>query len=174
MVDLYTNDRFLEYKDSYNYYDIDVDNILLFKISNNEYIIRYNDVNKMKIAPLQLKIKNCFGEEHTLKNNNRKTFILNNDKELFRKYREIWNNITESKGINNAKDFVETTLDDDDDDDDDEDDDDEFIAANIHNNTNFLEDDYRNKLVIVLHYVIDNYPKISLIQVKHINAYKST
>ena len=40
MVDLYTNDRFLEYKDSYNYYDIDVDNILLFKISNNEYIIR--------------------------------------------------------------------------------------------------------------------------------------
>ena len=48
MVDLYLNDRFLGYKDSYNYYDIDVDKILLFKKSNNEYIIRYNDV------PLQL------------------------------------------------------------------------------------------------------------------------
>ena len=31
MVDLYLNNRFLEYKDSYNYYDIDVDKILLFK-----------------------------------------------------------------------------------------------------------------------------------------------
>ena len=60
MVDLYLNDRFLGYKDSYNYYDIDVDKILLFKKSNNEYIIRYNDVNKMTIVPLQLKIKNFF------------------------------------------------------------------------------------------------------------------
>ena len=62
MVDLYLNDRFLGYKDSYNYYDIDVDKILLFKKSDNEYIIRYNDVNKMTIAPLQLKIKNFFGK----------------------------------------------------------------------------------------------------------------
>ena len=31
MVDLYLNDRFLGYKGSYNYYDIDVDKILLFK-----------------------------------------------------------------------------------------------------------------------------------------------
>ena len=115
----------------------------------------------MKIAPLQLKIKNCFGEVHTLKNNNSKMFTLNNDKELFKKCREIWNNITESIGINNAKDFVETTLDDNDDDDDDE-----FIAPNVHNNTNFVEGDYRNKLVMVLHYVIGNYPKTSLIQVK--------
>ena len=43
MVDLYLNDRFLGYKDSYNCYDIDVDKILLFKKSDNEYIIRYND-----------------------------------------------------------------------------------------------------------------------------------
>ena len=56
MVDLYQNNRVLGYKDSYNYYDIDVDKILLFKKSNNEYIIRYNDVNKMTIVPLQLKI----------------------------------------------------------------------------------------------------------------------
>ena len=31
MVDLYLNSRFFRYKDSYNYYDIDVDKILLFK-----------------------------------------------------------------------------------------------------------------------------------------------
>ena len=60
MVDLYLHNRFFGYKDSYNYYDIDVDNILLFKKSNNEYIIRYKNVNKMIIAPLQLKIKNSF------------------------------------------------------------------------------------------------------------------
>ena len=52
MVDLYINDRFLGYKNSYNYYDIDVDNILLFKKSINEYIIIYNDVNKMTVVPL--------------------------------------------------------------------------------------------------------------------------
>ena len=45
MVDLYLNNKFLGYKDSYNYYNIDVDKILLLKKSNNEYIIRYNDVN---------------------------------------------------------------------------------------------------------------------------------
>ena len=56
MADLYLNNRFLRYKGSYNYYDIDVNKILLFKKSNNEYIIRYNDVNKMTIVPLQLKI----------------------------------------------------------------------------------------------------------------------
>ena len=31
VVDVYLNDRFLAYKDSYNYYDIDVNKILLFK-----------------------------------------------------------------------------------------------------------------------------------------------
>ena len=31
MVDLYLHNRFFGYKDSYNYYDIDVDNILLFQ-----------------------------------------------------------------------------------------------------------------------------------------------
>ena len=62
MVDLYLSYRFLGYKDSYNYYDIDVDKILLFKKSDNEYIIRYNDVNKMMIVPLQLKINNSYNE----------------------------------------------------------------------------------------------------------------
>ena len=67
MVDLYLNDRFLGYKDSYNYYDIDVDKILLFKKSDNEYIIRYNDVNKMMIVPLQLKINNSYNEINAFK-----------------------------------------------------------------------------------------------------------
>ena len=55
MIDLYLNSRiFLGYEDSYNYYDID--KILLFKKSDNEYIIRYNDVNRMTVVQLQLKI----------------------------------------------------------------------------------------------------------------------
>ena len=71
VVDLYINsNRYLKYIDSYNYYDIDVDKILLFKKSDNEYIIRYNDVNKMIIAPLQLKIKNFYNELNTFENNN--------------------------------------------------------------------------------------------------------
>ena len=58
MTDLYLNhDIFFGYEDSYNYYDIDVNKILLFLKSTDEYIIRYNDVNKKKIVPLQLKIK---------------------------------------------------------------------------------------------------------------------
>ena len=52
IIVLYLNNRFLGYKDSYNYCDIDVDKILLFKKSDNKYIIRYNDVNKMMIEPL--------------------------------------------------------------------------------------------------------------------------
>ena len=35
MVELYLNNRFLGYKDSYNYYDIDIDKILLFRKSDN-------------------------------------------------------------------------------------------------------------------------------------------
>ena len=53
IIDLYLNNNiFFAYKDSYNYYDIDVYKILLFKKSDNEYIIRYNDVNKMTIVSL--------------------------------------------------------------------------------------------------------------------------
>ena len=132
MVDLYLNDRFLGYKDSCNYYDIDVDKILLFKKSDNEYIIRYNDVNKMMIVPLQLKINNSYNEINTLANNNRVMFIYNDDKEFFRKCREIWNKIIELIGINNAKDFVKNTIDDDD----------EFIMVDLHKNTSFIEGNY--------------------------------
>ena len=66
VVDL-CQSRFYEYKDSYNYYDIDVDKILLFKKNDNEYIIRYNYVNKMMIVPLHIKINNSYNEINALK-----------------------------------------------------------------------------------------------------------
>ena len=157
MIDLYLNNRFFGYKDSCNYYDIDVDKILLFKKSDNEYIIRYNDVNKMMIVPLQLKINNSYNEINTLANNNRVMFIYNDDKEFFRKCREIWNKITELIGINNAQDFVETTLDDGD----------EFIMVDVHKNTSFVRGNYKNKLAIVLHSVIDDYLQTPLVQYRY-------
>ena len=53
VIDLYLNHRiFFGYRNSYNYCDIDINKMLLFKKNNNEYIIRYNDVNRMKVAPL--------------------------------------------------------------------------------------------------------------------------
>ena len=39
MVDLYLNHKFLGYKDSYNYYEIDVDKILLLRKSDTEYLL---------------------------------------------------------------------------------------------------------------------------------------
>ena len=94
MIDIYTDNRFLGYKDVYKYYDIDklinyyylnwyVDKLLLFKKSNNEYIIRYNDVIKMEIIPLQLKINNSYGELRTYTNNNKVMHIHNDDKKSF-------------------------------------------------------------------------------------------
>ena len=67
IIDLYLNSRFLGYKDSYNYYDINVDKILLFKKSDSKYIIRYNNVNKMMTVPLQLKINNSYNEINAFK-----------------------------------------------------------------------------------------------------------
>ena len=60
--------------------------------------------------PLQLKINNFyFGELHMFTNNITVMPIHSDDKELFRKCREILNKITELIGINNSEDFVETT-----------------------------------------------------------------
>ena len=160
MVDLYLNDRFLGYKDSYNYYDIDVDKILLFKKSDNEYIIRYNNVNKMMIVPLQLKINNSYNEINAFKKNNKVMLIYNDDKEFFRKCIEIWNKIIELIGINNHIYFLKA-----------DDDDELFIMADVHENTSFvLEDNYRyghNKVVIVLHSVINDCLKTSLAQQRY-------
>ena len=142
MTDLDLNHNiFFGYKDSYNYDDIDVDKISLFVKSDNKYIIRYNDVNKKKIVPLQLKIKNfSFGDLHMFTNNITLVPIYSNDKELFRKCREIWNKITELIGINNAPDFVETTSDDGD----------EFIMVDVEKNTTAVRDNHKNGLVFYI------------------------
>ena len=138
MTDLYLNHNiFFGCKDSYNYNDIDVNKILLFVKTNNEYIIRHNDVNKKKIVSLQLKINNFyFGELHKFTSNITAMLIHSDDKEFFRKCREIWNKITELICINNAQDFVETTLNDGD----------KFLVVDVHKNTSFVRVNYRNKL----------------------------
>ena len=152
IVDLYQNNKFWGYKDSHNYYDYDVKKILLIKNGYNQYIIRYD----VPLVPLQLKIKNFYNELHTFANNNKVIFIYNDDKEFIRKCREIWNKIIELIGINNLVDFVETTLDDRTD---------EFITADVYKNTSIVvEVNYRSKLVIVLHSVINDYPPTSLVQ----------
>ena len=120
MVNQYVNKKYLKYVDSYNYYDIDVDK-LLFKRSDNEYIIRYNDVNKMMIVPLQLKINNSCNEINTLANNNRVMFIYNDDKGFFRKYIEIWDKIIELMSVNNHIYFCKA-----------DDDDELFIMTDVH------------------------------------------
>ena len=120
MVNQYVNKKYLKYVDSYNYYDIDVDK-LLFKRSDNEYIIRYNDVNKMMIVPLQLKINNSYNEINTLANNNRVMFIYNDDKGFFRKYIEIWDKIIELMSVNNHIYFCKA-----------DDDDELFIMTDVH------------------------------------------
>ena len=114
----------------------------------------------MIIVSLQLKIKNFYNELNTFANNNRVMFIYNDDKEFFRKCREIWNKIIELIGINNPIDFVNT-----------DDDVDELITGDVHKNTSFvIEDNYgyrHNKIVIVLHSVINDYLKTSLVQHKY-------
>ena len=84
--------------------------------------------------------------------------IHSDDKELFRKCREIWNKINELIGINDPIDFVESTLDDDED---------EFIMVDVEKNTSAVRDKYRNKLVIVLHSVLNDYPQTSLVQYRY-------
>ena len=67
----------------------------------------------------------------------------------------MWSKIIKLIGINNAKDFVKNTIDDAAD---------EFIMVDVHKNTSFVESNYRDKVVIVLHSVIDNYLKAILVQ----------
>ena len=87
-------------------------------------------------------------------------FIHNDDKESFRKCREIWNKVIELIGINNPIDFVEV-----------DDDANEFIMADVYKNTSFVvESSYGcryNKVVLILHSFINDYLKTSLIQHRH-------
>ena len=106
--------------------------------------------------PLQLKIKDfSFGKLHMFTSNITLALIHSNDKELFRKCREIWNKITELIGIDNPTDFVET------------DNADEFIMVDVEKNTSTIKDKYKNNLVIVLHSVFNDFPQTSLVQYRY-------
>ena len=74
----------------------------------------------MEFVPLQLKTKNFYNELNTFGNNNR-MFIHNDDKDFFRKCREIRNKIIELISVNNPIDFVEV-----------DDDSNEFITADVY------------------------------------------
>ena len=84
--------------------------------------------------------------------------IHSDDKELFRKCREIWNKITELIGIDDPTDFVETTLDDNED---------EFIMLEVEKNTSAVRDKYRNDPVFVFHSVLNEFPQTSLVQYRY-------
>ena len=61
MVSLYLfGGKFFDYDDSYNYYDIDVDKILLYKKSDDEYVISYNDVKKEECCTITIKNNEFF------------------------------------------------------------------------------------------------------------------
>ena len=158
MVDLYLYDRFFGYKDSYYHYYIYADKILLFKKSDNKYFIRHNDVYDIKPRPLQLK-DNFYSEISENANNNLMVCIYSDDKKLSKKCREIWNNVTESIGINNAENFVKTT----------EDNGDEYIEAILNKNTNLVKVNHKNKneLIIVLDSIVNGFPQTSVVQYKY-------
>ena len=67
---------------------------------------QYNDVYYIKIRSSQLKIDHFYSEIRKNANNNLIVYIYSDDKKLFKKGREIWNNITESIGINNAENLL--------------------------------------------------------------------
>ena len=160
-TDLYLNHKkSFGHKESYNYYDIDVDKILLLKKSNKEYVVRYNDVNKkivkLKIVPLQLKIEHfLLNELHMFTSGVTLVPIESNDEEFFRKYDEIWSKITELIGINNPHDFVEI------------DDENEFIMLEVEKNTSAIRDKYRNDRVFVFTSVFNNLPQTSSVQYRY-------
>ena len=129
-------------EDSYNYYDIDVNKILLLKKSDREYFVRYNDVNE--IVPLQLKIENYYFDELNFNNYTSDVIAEGNDKEFFIKFRKTQNKISELMNINNLDDFVVV------------DDYGESIILDIEKNTSAIRDNYRNDLVFVFTSVINN------------------
>ena len=109
----------------------------------------------MKVLPLQLKIKNFNDTIDEIKCNNKLILIRSNNKELFRKITEIWNKIIELIGVNNANDYVRNT-----------EYGDEYITTNVYENTSFIENNYRDELVIVLHSVVGMCLERSLVQVR--------
>ena len=131
----------------------------MFVKSADKYIIRYNDVNKKKTVPLKLKIKNFYFDElHMFANDITLVPIHSDDKELFRKFREIWSKINELLDIDDPTDFVETTL---------NGDEYEFIMLKIEKNTSTVKDKYRNYHVYVFHSILNEFPQTSLVQYRY-------
>ena len=120
---------------------------------------QYNDVYYIKIRSSQLKIDHFYSEIRKNANNNLIVYIYSDDEKLFKNCREIWNNITESIGKNNAENFVKTTADNDD----------EYIEAVLNKNTSFVKVNHKNKneLIIVLDSIVNGFPQTSVVQYKY-------
>ena len=131
--------------------------LLLCIKSDDEYFIRYRHSNKIDILPLQLKIKNVYYEIHDSNNGDGIMYIENGDDGFFQTIREIWKKNTELMFIDNASDFIPTTLYDDE----------KYIEADVLENTNFSKRNcYKDELIIVLHSVVNNNLKTLLEEIK--------
>ena len=84
------------------------------------------------------------------------TSVHIDDKELFRKCREIWSKINELLGIDYPTDFVRTTLYDD-----------KSIMLETEKNTSAVTDKYRNDLLFAFLSVLDEFPQSSLVQYRY-------
>ena len=119
-----------------------------------KHFIRYRHSNQMDILPLQLKMKNFYYEIHDHNKGGKIIYIENSDDGFFQIIREIWNRITKLIGIKNAPDFVQNNLYDE-----------EYIRANLLRNANFVESNcHKDEVIIVLHSVINNNLKASLLE----------
>ena len=119
-----------------------------------KHFIRYRHSNQMDILPLQLKMKNFYYEIHDHNKGGKIIYIENSDDGFFQIIREIWNRITKLIGIKNAPDFVQNNLYDE-----------EYVRANLLRNANFVESNcHKDEVIIVLHSVINNNLKASLLE----------
>ena len=119
-----------------------------------KHFIRYRHSNQMDILPLQLKMKNFYYEIHDHNKGGKIIYIENSDDGFFQIIREIWNRITKLIGIKNAPNFVQNNLYDE-----------EYIRANLLRNANFVESNcHKDEVIIVLHSVINNNLKASLLE----------
>ena len=95
---------------------------------------------------MQSKIDNSYSEIRKNANNNLIVYIYSDDKKLVKICREIWNNITESIGINNAENLLKLL----------KINGDEYIEAVLNKNASFVKVNHKNKseLVIVLDSIV--------------------
>ena len=132
-----------------------IENITIQK-RDNKYFIRYYHSNKMDIVPLKLKIKIFYYEIQDYNNGDNTIYIENSDKGFFETMREIWNKIIKLININNAPNFIENTLDDNS----------EYTEADVLENMRFVKRNCsKEEIIIILHSVINNNLKRSLLQV---------